>query len=106
MRKLLKNKVVLNFSYLTFGSIISQLLLLITVIKITKLLSPENYGLYSFILAQGLLLHSISDLGIKAIIIRTIARNPEKTKDLVYNGLKLRTVALILLMLIYIVYNY
>jgi O-antigen/teichoic acid export membrane protein len=106
VKKVFKNKVVKNFSYLTIGSVLSQLLLLITVIKITNVFSPDQYGVYTFIISQGMLLHAISDLGIKAVIIRAIARNPERTNDLVINGLKIRLFAVLVLMGGYVLYNY
>jgi O-antigen/teichoic acid export membrane protein len=106
IKKLSQKKVVKNFSYLTIGSIVSQLLMLLTVIKITDVLSIDDYGTYSFIIAQGMLLITISELGTKSIIIRTIARQQDRTKDIVVNGIKLRVVTMIGAMLLYFVYNY
>jgi O-antigen/teichoic acid export membrane protein len=101
-----KNKVVKNFSYLTSGSIVSQLLMLFTVIKITAVLSQDEYGTYSFIIAQGMLLLAISELGTKSIIIRAIARQPDQTKDIIVNGIKLRLLSMAVSLLLYFVYNH
>jgi O-antigen/teichoic acid export membrane protein len=79
--------------------------MLLTVIKITKFLSPDDYGIYSFILAQGMLLITVSELGSKSIIIRAIARNPKATMDIVINNTKLRLLALIVIVLCYLIYN-
>lgn len=106
IKKIIKHKVFKNFSYLTIGTAISQVLSLLAVLKITKILFPDDYGLYTFILAQGALLLTIADLGIQTIIVRSIAREPEKTNDLVINGILLRTLALVVVSIIYIVYNY
>ncbi|ERM81024.1 hypothetical protein P872_11520 [Rhodonellum psychrophilum GCM71 = DSM 17998] len=106
IKKIIKHKVFQNFSFLTIGTAISQILSLLTVLKITKILLPDDYGLYTFIIAQGALLLTIADLGVQTIIVRAIAREPEKTKDLVINGILLRTLALILVSVIYIGYNY
>lgn len=84
---------------------VSQVLSLITVLKITQYFAPDDYGLYTFITSQGLLLLSISDLGIRPIIVRSIARDKEKTNDLILNGLFLRVLTIIILTGIYIVYN-
>ncbi|WP_339923299.1 oligosaccharide flippase family protein [uncultured Cyclobacterium sp.] len=106
IEKIIKNKVFQNFSFLTIGSILSQLIGLLTVLKITKILHPDDYGLYTFILAQGTLLLTIGDLGIRNIIIRSIARDPLQSKDLVYNGAILRTMALLILGSFYLLYNH
>lgn len=106
IKKLLGNIVFKNFSYLTIGTIIAQLISLITVLKITNILDPDDYGLFTFLIAQGLLLIRIGDLGNRNIIIRTIAKNPSKTNDLLFNGAILRILALIILFSIYSIYNY
>jgi O-antigen/teichoic acid export membrane protein len=106
LKEILRHKVFKNFSYLTIGTAISQILSLLAVLKITKVLYPDDYGLYTFILAQGALLLTIADLGVQTIIVRSIAREPEKTNDLVINGILLRTLALVIVSIIYIVYNY
>jgi len=106
VKKIFQNKVFQNFSFLTIGSILSQLISLLTVLKITKVLHPDDYGLYTFILAQGTLLLTIGDLGIRNIIIRSIARDPNRSKDLIYNGAILRTIALLILGSLYLLYNH
>ncbi|MBW3468317.1 oligosaccharide flippase family protein [Arthrospiribacter ruber] len=105
LKGILSNKVFKNFSYLTLGTIVSQLLSLITVLKITKILQPDDYGLYTFIIAQGALLVTIADLGIQTIVVRTISRDKESTNDLVVNGIYIRLFALIIVSGIYIIYN-
>lgn len=106
LKKIVQHKVFRNFSYLTFGTVVSQILGLITVLKITKVLHPDDYGSYTFIMAQGTLLMYIGDLGIRNVFIRTIARDASKTNDMVYNGLILRSLAVTLLSIIYIGYNH
>ncbi len=105
IKKLLGNIVFKNFSYLTIGTVIAQLISLITVLKITNLLNPDDYGLFTFLIAQGMLLLKIGDLGNRNIVIRTIARDPSQTNDLLVNGAILRVLALFVLFLIYSVYN-
>jgi O-antigen/teichoic acid export membrane protein len=106
IKSIIQHKVFKNFSYLTLGTAISQVLSLLAVLKITKILLPDDYGLYTFILAQGALLLTIADLGVQTIIVRSIAREPEKTNDLVINGILLRTLALVLVGFLYVGYNY
>src|SRR5690606_21728021 len=105
IKKILGNIVFKNFSYLTIGTVLAQLISLITVLKITNILNPEDYGLFTFLIAQGLLLLKIGDLGNRNIIIRTIARDPSQTNDLLVNGAILRVLALFGLFVIYTVYN-
>lgn len=104
-KKILNNKVFKNFSYLTIGTILSQGLSLITILKITNVLSPGEYGVFSFLMVQGTLLLTLGDLGVRNIIVRTIARDPSRTNDLVYNGAILRSLALVLLIFLYVLYN-
>jgi O-antigen/teichoic acid export membrane protein len=104
--KIVQNKVFKNFSYLTIGSVVSQVFSLLTILKITKILHPDDYGLYSFILAQGALVMTIADLGIMMIVVRSIARDPNRTNDLVFNGMILRILSLVVISSIYIGYNF
>ncbi|WP_262912207.1 oligosaccharide flippase family protein [Algoriphagus sp. AGSA1] len=104
--KITTNKVVQNFSFMTVGNMVSQVLALITVLKITQHFAPDDYGLYTFITSQGLLLLSISDLGIQPIIVRSIARDSNKTSDLILNGLLLRILTIVILTGLYILYNH
>lgn len=105
LQEIFQHKVFKNFSYLTIGTVISQILGLVTVLKITKILHPSDYGLYTFIMAQGTLIMYIGDLGIRNIFIRTIARDPSKTNDMVFNGLILRSSAMLILSALYVGYN-
>jgi O-antigen/teichoic acid export membrane protein len=105
LKKYLNHKVFKNFSYLTIGSIVSQLLMLVTVLRITKILLPDDYGLYTFMISQGTLLYALSDLGIKTTTIRAIARKPEATRNYALNGAIMRLLSLVFFFLVYVVYN-
>lgn len=106
VKSILKNIVFKNFSYLTISTVISQLIALVTILKITSILNPNDYGLYTFLIAQGTLLLKIGDLGNRNIVIRTISREPKQTNDLLVNGGIVRSLAIILLFLVYLVYNH
>jgi O-antigen/teichoic acid export membrane protein len=105
IRKLFGNIVFKNFSYLTIGTVIAQLISLVTILKITNILNPEDYGLFTFLIAQGMLLLRIGDLGNSNIVIRTIARDPSRTNDILVNGAILRVLAIIGLFIFYSIYN-
>jgi O-antigen/teichoic acid export membrane protein len=79
---------------------------MIALIKITRILQPTEYGIFTFLIMQGGLLITIGDLGVRNINIRTIARDPDKTKNLVYNGIKLRLIVMLASWIIYLLYNY
>jgi O-antigen/teichoic acid export membrane protein len=104
-KRILYNKVFQNISYLTIGNILAQLLGLITLVRIARVFTPNDYGLYSFLLIQGQLLITIGDLGIQNIVIRSIARDKYKTKELLVTGIKLKIIAVLLLSGIYVLYN-
>lgn len=103
---LLGNKVFKNFSFLTIGSILAQLISLFTILKITRILSPSEYGIFTFMLMQGALLSAIGDLGMNNIVIRSIARDYNKTNDLIHNGLVMKVIAVLILSFLYIGYNF
>jgi len=74
-------------------------------LRITRVLAPDDYGVFTFLAMQGMLLLTIGDLGIRNIIIRSIARDKERTNDLMYNGVLLKTLSILFLSLLYIGYN-
>jgi O-antigen/teichoic acid export membrane protein len=98
-------KVVRNFSYLTIGRVLSMVFGIFTTMKIAKVLAPESFGLFSFLLVQEQLLLNISDLGMRNVIIRTISRDSNQTKDIFVNGVILKLIVSVLMSIIYIIYN-
>jgi O-antigen/teichoic acid export membrane protein len=104
-KKIINNKVVRNFSYVTIGNVIAQIINLLAVIKISKIFSPDSYGLYTFLTVQGLLVFTLADLGIRNIVIRTIARDKMNTKDVVVNGILIRLCSVTFFSILYFFYN-
>lgn len=94
-----------NFSYLTIGGILSQAIGLITLIKLARVFSPDHYGLYTFLLVQGQIIITIGDLGFTNVVIRSIARDRLRTRELLRAALGLKLGAVILLTLVYLGYN-
>lgn len=105
VKKIFQNRVFQNISFLTVGSVLSQLVGLIALIKIAQILNPSDYGQFTFLLTQGQLLMTISDLGIQNIVIRTIARDSARTKELLRTGILLKTIAVFVITGFYVVYN-
>ncbi|MGZ3822064.1 MAG: oligosaccharide flippase family protein, partial [Mucilaginibacter sp.] len=106
LNKLRTNIVVKNFSYVTIGSILAQLINLVALVKIARVFSPGNYGVYTFLGVQAQLLFTLADLGLRNIIIRTIARNKSTTNDMLVNGILIRICSIILFSVFYFIYNY
>lgn len=107
IKGLLKGKVFKSFSYLLFGNIGMQLLNLIAVMIIAKVFKPELFGIYSFMMAQSMLLAVIADLGIRTILIRTAANG---NTSLLNRFLSIATVSGLIvnfiLFFIYLAYNF
>lgn len=106
LKQILQHKVFKNFSYLTIGTVLAQVISLLTILKITHILVPSEYGVFSFLMVQGTLILTLGDFGVRNIVIRTIARDPKTTNDLIVNGTILRSIALVVLIVLYIAYNY
>lgn len=103
---ILTNKVFRNFSYLTIGSILGQLLSLVAIFLLTKLISPEFYGVYTYLISQGLLLVRISSFGNNNIVIRKISRNEELSKNVALGTLVYRLGFILISSLLYVFYDY
>ncbi len=104
-KAILKNRVFKNFSYLTIGGILSQLLAVFVVYKLTYILDPENYGVFTFMFIQAQMIMTLSDLGIKNILIRTISRENDKLQICFKSGFVIKILFSFLFMIIYFLYN-
>lgn len=103
---ILSNKVFRNFSYLTIGSILGQLLSLYSIYYITNLITPEFYGIYAFLISQGILLFRVSSFGNNNIVIRKIARDKDSAKNVAFSTLVFRILFILISSLLYILYNH
>jgi len=100
-KAILKNRVFKNFSYLTIGGILSQLLAVFVVYKLTYILDPENYGVFTFMFIQAQMIMTLSDLGIKNILIRTISRENDKLQICFKSAFVIKILFSFLFMIIY-----
>lgn len=105
-KSILASKVFKNFSYLTIGSILGQLLSLLAIFLLTKAIKPEFYGVYTYLISQGLLLVRISSFGNNNIVIRKISRKQQVTKSVALSTLVYRLGFILVSSLLYIVYDY
>ena len=106
IRKILSNKVVRNFSYLTIGNFLSQFILVLSSIKIARILGPASFGIFSYILVQSALYAAIAELGIRNISIRTVARNGQKSKLVFFSALFLQFLGLVFSVILMLCYEH
>lgn len=105
LKDILAHKFIKNFSYLTIGSILGQLMSLLAIYKLTRLISPEYYGIYTYLISQGLLLVRVSSFGNNSIVIREISRDISITKTIFTSTLIYRLIIIFGSSILYIVYD-
>lgn len=106
IKNIFRNKVIKNFSFLTISNFLNQFILAVAFIKIARTLGPSNFGLYTYILVQSLLFAAIGELGLKNLVITTIARFPDKAKSVLVSSIFLQLLGLILSSIILIIYQH
>lgn len=89
-------KVAKNTSVVIVWSIANKIIALLIAIYLARYLGVAGYGDYSFIFAYTSFFGIIVDLGINTVLVREIAKNKERTEELISNavGLKLALFAL------------
>lgn len=79
-----------NVLFLLSGQIVSKLIAFGYGVLFARLLGPQNFGVYSFVIAYLALFTTISDLGLNRLIMRDVARNPHQLGLYFWNILSLR----------------
>jgi len=105
LKDVLAHKFIKNFSYLTIGSILGQLMSLLAIYKLTRLINPEYYGIYTYLISQGLLLVRVSSFGNNSIVVREISRNISITKTVFTSTLIYRLIIIFGSSILYIIYD-
>ena len=100
----LKNKLLKNFSVLTFSNILTQLLAVFISIKIARSLTPYNFGIYNLLFLHVTMFSIISSLGLRNIIIQKIARNIKSVQSVFYNSFIIRSLSTLICIIIYFIY--
>jgi len=103
---LLKSNYLKNWGLLTLTEVIGQVLSLIIVLKITRILSIEDYGLYVFIISLANFWSVFSFLGMKNIIVRRIATLECSIGELLSSVLLLRILSSVFVFIILFLYIY
>jgi len=79
-----------NFAYLFSSQVFSQFLGMIALIRVARLLAPTGYGYYNLVQTTASIGMIIAALGMRNVIIRDCARNPEKARSLYFASLVVR----------------
>lgn len=95
-----------NFSVLTLSSVLTQFLGMVIGIKIARVLSPYNFGLYNLLQLHVSIFSVVGTLGISRIIIRNIARDKMNINGLLKKSLILRLAGTSLAIFIFGIYYY
>lgn len=105
-RILKENTFFKNFSVLTVTSVLTQFLGMVIGIKIARVLSPYNFGVYNLLQLHVTIFSVVGTLGISRIIIRDIARDKMNINGLLKNSFILRLAGTVFAVLIFGVYYY
>ena len=96
MNKFLKNKEVINASWLISGKVIQMILSLVIGIITARYLGPSNYGLISYGSAWVAFFSALSNLGINSVIVKELIDYPKEQGKAMGSALVLRLISSIL----------
>lgn len=103
----IKNSLFLrNFSVLTLGESVGHVINMLTNIYLARLLTPAFYGEYTLLMTYISLFYTVSALGLRQIVIRTIARNQNNSRIVFYYSVLLRLYGYVLGVIVLFVYNW
>lgn len=105
LSSLYNHKVFKNFSSLLLSNIFMQLFNMGAVVLIARVFTPVEYGLYTYMIIQAILIATISEFGFRHIAIREIARNNDSKSDYFSLGLIISISCNIILLFPYWLYN-
>jgi O-antigen/teichoic acid export membrane protein len=100
------NKVLKNFSVLTLSNATTQFLLIFTSIKIARSLDPTLFGTYNLLNLHVYIVSIIASLGLRNIIIRTIARDKKIIKKVFFIAIVIRGIGLLISIVLFCIYSF
>jgi len=80
-----------NFSYLTAGTIIAQIIAFIGFIYIARYLGPELYGIYVTVGAFAGMFHLLTFTGLRKVILRACSKNEERAGEILNKTIGLQS---------------
>lgn len=96
IRKIFKNKIVKNASWLIVGKVIQMVISLFVGFLTARYLGPSNYGLINYATAYTAFFMSFCTLGINSILVKELIDNPMREGEILGTTLLLRAVSSIL----------
>lgn len=93
IKKILKNKMFKNASWLIFGKIFQMLLGFVVSIFTARYLGPSNYGIINYAAAYTAFFASVCTLGINSVIVKEFVDNPGSEGKIIGTSLLLRGVS-------------
>jgi O-antigen/teichoic acid export membrane protein len=90
-----RNRFARNWLLLVVSNLICQALGMLAIVRIARALSPEGYGQYSLVLTMAALGVVLASLGVRNVIIRECARDPERSASIFFTSAVLRVPMLI-----------
>ena len=103
LNKIFNSQVLKNFSFLASSNIIAQVLSMIATIKIARIFTTDDYGLFSIVIVNAGMLSTVSLLGLRNIVIRTIARDSQKKKRILSSVIIFRSIFVLLIALLFLI---
>ena len=79
-----------NTFYLTIASVGQKLVAFVYFLFVARILQPEKTGMYFLAVSIAMVFSSIADLGITPVVIRELAKTPEKITYIVQRALALK----------------
>lgn len=76
---------------------------MIATIKIARIFTTDDYGLFSIIIVNAGILSTVSLLGLRNIVIRTIARDSYKKKSILFSVIIFRSIFVLFVALLFLI---
>ena len=103
---IIKNsKFLKNFSVLAAGEVIGHAIGMLINITLARKLAPSMYGEYTLFLTYITLFYTVASLGLRQVVIRTIARNQANSLPIFKISILLRLIGFILAAVTFGIYN-
>ncbi|MFQ5912392.1 MAG: flippase [Nitrospinota bacterium] len=87
------SRIIRNSAALLGGQVAERLLKLVVMAVLARYLGKTSFGLYVFVLTYVEFFHLLTDLGLQTILVREMARGPERADDLLGSVLTLKLIA-------------
>lgn len=105
-RQLFGKRIFRNFSVLTISNLITQLLSVLSSIRLARLLQPDGYGFFNLFLVQASFFSIVAYFGLRLVSIRHLSRKKEDSKIVFQTINKIRLVTTALALVGLIIYNF